>query len=486
MNPTNPQNNFDLIVVGAGSAGMCCAIRAAQRGLKVLAIEKDTIVGGTLHLTAGHMSAGGTKRQAEKGIIDSPENHYNEIMEISENTPDPAVVRLATQLAPHTIDWLQDLGFEFEPNTPTIIYGHAPYKIPRTHWGAGDYAGGKIKTAGISILKVLLPLWEECVAAGNLTVLLNHKMVSLLKTSNTVIGVEAESEDVQKTFFAKNIVLTTGGYASNPEFFKEVTPDAPRLISSARHTSTGDGIIAARAIGAKFRGGDLHNSTLGGIETEPNSGRTDFWSSWARVSNSVDRKPREIYVNEQSVRFMDENEPNPDVREKVVHQQTARRFWLIFDEKALYDEGGNVIPQWTVERTLEEASREKAIWKTESIEELAQKTGLDFETLTETIATYNEAVDKQVDDAFGRTYLKHKISEAPFYAILTYAYSLISFGGLAVNENLEVVDEQNQPIKNLYAAGEILGAGATSGRAFCGGMLITPALSFGKYLGETL
>ena len=69
---------------------------------------------------------------------------------------------------------------------------------------------------------------------------------------------------------------------------------------------------------------------------------------------------------------------------------------------------------------------------------------------------------------------------------MTYAYSFITFGGLATNDKLQVLNEDNEPIEGLYAAGEIMGVSSTSGDAFCGGMVLTPALSFGKYLGENL
>ena len=284
-------------------------------------------------------------------------------------------------------------------------------------------------------------------------------------------------------------MLTTGGYASNPEFFKKVTPEHPRLISTARPTSTGDGIIAAQAIGAKFQGAEMHNSTLGGIELEPMSGRTDFWKHWARVSNSVDRKPREIYVNEQAERFMNEDEPNPDVREKIVHKQSGRRFWLIFDETALMS-GASIIPQWTQDKIKEECQNEKAMWRANSITELAQKIGLDADKLNETVDNFNHNCKDKQDPDFGRNLTKEEtvfpVQNAPFYAILTYAYSLITFGGLATNNKLQVLNEDNEPIEGLYAAGEIMGVSSTSGDAFCGGMVLTPALSFGKYLGENL
>lgn len=480
---------YQIIIVGAGSAGMCCAIRAAERGVHVLVIEKDSVVGGTLHLTAGHLSAGGTRRQKFKDIDDSPQKHYDEVMKISQNTANPEIVKLATELAPKTIDWLEDNGFEFAPETPAIIYGHAPYATPRTYWGNQDYAGGRIATAGITIFNTLKPLWDKYVEEGKITILLEHKLTNLLKIDNRVVGIKAIHEGKESIFHGLNIVLTTGGYASNHAFFKKVTPDHPRLISTARETSTGDGIIAAQAIGAKFQGAEKHNSTLGGIELEPMSGRTDFWKQWARVSNSIDRKPREIYVNEQAERFINEDEPNPDVREKLVHKQSGRRFWLIFDETALVA-GASIIPQWMPEKIKEECQNEKAMWRAESIKELAQKIGLNSEKLNETVNNFNQNCNDKVDKDFGRNLTDSEtvfpIQNAPYYAILTYAYSLITFGGLATNNKLQVLNEDNKPIEGLYAAGEIMGVSSTSGDAFCGGMVLTPALSFGKYLGETL
>ncbi|MCU0470722.1 MAG: FAD-binding protein, partial [Arcicella sp.] len=270
---------------------------------------------------------------------------------------------------------------------------------------------------------------------------------------------------------------------------KKVTPNHPRLISTARFTSTGDGIIVAQSIGAKFKGAEMHNSTLGGIELEPLSGRTDFWKLWVRVSNSVDRKPREIYVNEQAERFMNEDEPNPDVREKIVHQQSGRRFWLIFDETALMA-GASIIPQWTQEQIKLEAENGKAIWKADNIEDLAVKIGLDSNSLYRTVVQFNKFCEQGTDNLFNRNLSEpdsvFPVRNAPFYAILTYAYSLITFGGLATNEHLQVLNNNDEAIEGLYAAGEILGVAATSGDAFCGGMVLTPALSFGKFLGEKL
>jgi predicted oxidoreductase len=126
------------------------------------------------------------------------------------------------------------------------------------------------------------------------------------------------------------------------------------------------------------------------------------------------------------------------------------------------------------------------MWQADSLETLAEKTGLPKDNLLNTINRYNGMVFNQHDPDFGRPFLTNTLVQPPFYAVLTYAINLITFGGLKVNENLKVMHHNGQPIEGLFAAGEILGAGATSGNAFCGGMLVTPALSFGRILGRTL
>jgi fumarate reductase flavoprotein subunit len=342
-----------------------------------------------------------------------------------------------------------------------------------------------INAPGKTILTVLLPLWNKYIAAGLIDFRANTKLVSIQKNGHTISSILVDGKDGLTHLTAHNYVLTTGGYAANPDFFSAFTKHATRLISTANMDSTGDGIIAAKAIGAIFSGADKHSSTLGGIELEPGSGRVNFWNAWARVSNGMDRKQREIYVNDAGERFMNEYDLNVDERERIVLKQSNRRFWLIFNEHGLRD-GISVIPQWNADQIIAESKKEKAIWRADSIAELATKTGLPVAALTETIEQYNSFCKQQLDEKFGRTYLDHPIENGPFYAILVYAYSLISFGGIKVNEQLQVLTKGQQTFTNLYAAGEILGAAATSGHAFCGGMLLTPALSFGKWLGEVL
>ena len=104
---------WDIIIVGAGTAGMPCAIAAVEQGADVLVVEKADRIGGTLHISGGHMSGGGTRRQIRRGISDSPERHFADIMRISRFRADTSLTRLACEEAPHTLDWLNELGFPF-------------------------------------------------------------------------------------------------------------------------------------------------------------------------------------------------------------------------------------------------------------------------------------------------------------------------------------------------------------------------------------
>jgi succinate dehydrogenase/fumarate reductase flavoprotein subunit len=489
---------YNIIIIGGGSSGMACAITAAQRGLQILVIEKDDKIGGTLHLTAGHLSAAGTNMQKQKGITDTIESHYNDIARISNNTMNATLTKKAVELAPATVNWLQDLGYPFNDIAPLIIYGHEPYSVARTYLGVNDYAAKDITGSGKSVYNKLLPLWNKYITDGNIKVMYKHSLKSLIKNENKIVKIELENLNLFTFTLIEvgnaKVVVTTGGYAANADLYNaammphKLLPNKHfpnRLLSSANINSQGDGIVAITNIGGSFVGAEHHLSTLGGVELEPNSGRTSFWDAWARVSNSRDRIPREIYINELGKRFMNEHDLTVDQRERIVLQQPNQRFYVIFDEKALND-GANIIVQWNAEKFKQESLKEKCCWQANTIEELAKKINVPIDKFSTTIIEFNQFVTNQKDEDFSRSVLTHKVTEAPYYALLVYAYSLISFGGISVNEHLQVVTTDGICITNLFAAGEILGAAATSGNSFCGGMLLTPALSFGKWLGETL
>jgi len=472
---------YDILIVGAGTAGMACAIIAAQNGAKVGLIEKADYIGGALHWSGGQMSAGGTRRQKAKGIEDSPDKHFEDIVRINGSSGDLALTRLAVDEAPHTLDWLEDLGFEFAPECPRIIYGHVPYTTERTHYGVNK---------AMSIYKVLKPLWDEQVANGNIHLHLQHSLITLRKSGNRFDSVICLHKDEYKAIKGKSIVMTTGGYGSNPKYFEEKHPNVP-LTSSCYPTATGDGHQVVEQLGGEFKYGDYHIPSLAGLEYPKGSGRCNFNQAWAMILTSVYRQPREIYVNLNGKRFMDEGEVNADTRERIVTKQPEWKFWLIFDENALLERNPDgsenpIIMNWDTERIKAETEKEESFYKADTIHELATKIGLSPNVLKDTVNRFNQQVVQGFDDDFSRNYLNNSITKAPYYAIFVHAASLATFGGMKANSELQLLDKDGNVLEGLYAAGEILGLGALSGSAFCSGMAITPALSFGRILGKKL
>jgi fumarate reductase flavoprotein subunit len=141
--------------------------------------------------------------------------------------------------------------------------------------------------------------------------------------------------------------------------------------------------------------------------------------------------------------------------------------------------------RWTFEEYLEMFNTREFFHKADTIEQLAKRTGIDAKGLAETVADYNkgQAAGK---DRFGREHLPAPIATAPYYAILTHSWSYIAFGGIAVDDELRVIRQDKTPIPGLYAAGEVIGASQTMGKSHCGGMCVTPALTFGRLLGERM
>ena len=140
---------------------------------------------------------------------------------------------------------------------------------------------------------------------------------------------------------------------------------------------------------------------------------------------------------------------------------------------------------WTREEIKEAFESQPMFYKANSIEELADVTGVNKAGLVKTVSRYNQGQDGG-KDALGRVHLPLPISEAPFYAIRIQGSQLIGWAGLAVDGQLRVIRQDGSAIPNLYAAGELLGTDKFMGRSYCGGMLVTPALTFGRLLGDRM
>jgi fumarate reductase flavoprotein subunit len=445
--------SWDLIVVGGGTAGLPAAIFAARRGAKVLLVEASSRLGGTLLLAMGQMSAAGTKVQKSKGIEDTPQEHFDDIIRISKNTVDRELVELAVWNAADTYDWLWDNDFEMVPEHPVAGRAHEPYSKLRYYWGTNW---------GVSIVTVLKQQIQPEIDSGNVTVAYGTQVKELVQQSDgTVTGVVTESDDgTVARYDGRRVLLACGGYAANHDFFRQVS-GYTHYADMSYPFSQGAGHRMGVAAGGYLRGRENYLCNFGGVMADANvPSKLDV-----RLNSYPERRqPWEIYVNANGRRFVREDIPSVDAREHALLDQPDLRYWAVFDE-AIRRQSPPLVDGWTPAELLAMFDDHPNFHRADSLEALAAQAGLDANNLVRTVARYNQGVATG-HDLFGREHKPLPVSQGPFYAIRVQGYSVTSTVGLAVDPDLRVVREGGDPIPNLYAAGELLAhVWALAGRA---------------------
>ncbi|MEM9879454.1 MAG: FAD-binding protein, partial [Pseudomonadota bacterium] len=200
------------------------------------------------------------------------------------------------------------------------------------------------------------------------------------------------------------------------------------------------------------------------------------------------RQPWEIYVNSSGERFVREDGDSIDDRERSLFHQPGMTAWMVFDQ-AIMDAAPPRYRKWYgAYETPPRDPFDGSLWafsKADTITALAARAGIDPDGLAQTIHAFNSGEDGE-PDALGRRHRPLPIAQPPFYAIRFQGCSVFSAAGLSVNDRLEVLGPGGAPLPNLYAAGEILGSWQTMGQGNSGGMMATPALTFGRLLGERI
>ncbi|MBK5254735.1 MAG: FAD-binding protein, partial [Vicinamibacteria bacterium] len=399
--------------------------------------------------------------------------HYQDIQAISGGAAREDLVRLALQHSAWLIDWLQAEGFEFAPDTPRLVYDHAPYSVPRTYYGLDE---------GRSVLKVFSRLLQPFLDSGAITLALNARVKGLLTDKGRVVGVQiAKAGQIERARAKRGVVLATGGFAASPELFMEI--EGFPLVSAARDHATGDGLRMARGQGAHIAGGGTYLPTFGGLPDPADPHKA--LRSERPLFITQERPPYEIYVNRFGQRWIAEDEPSMAFKERALLKASDLTFFMVFDDHAV-DMSENIIKGWSKADLRDRAGRREGVHVAPTLEALASAAGIDPEGLAATVARYNVFVSNQNDRDFGRTFLPAPIEKPPFYALRNHGVSLVTFSGVDVDERLRVRREEGDIVEGLYAAGEILGAGATCGHSFCDGMVLGPAIIFGKLIGERL
>lgn len=458
----------DLLVVGAGTAGLPTAIFAAQAGASVLLVEAADAIGGTLHLSAGQISAAGTALQRAKGIEDDPEHHYQDIMRISRGSAHPDLTRLAVTHLPGTFAWLVESGVPFPSEHPVIDPVNEPYSVARTYWPAN---GGR------DILAVIRGQFDALCADGGIELRLGTKLERLVVERQRAIGAELSDGSAVR---ASAIVLATGGFTANASLFTSITRRPKH--GGGYEFARGEGLLAALDVGGQVVNQDKFLPAFAAVEDA--TARDGF--KFETVLDPALRPPWELYIDTEGRRFMREDEPWLGGRQRALSGLPSLQFWVVWDARIERD-APRLFPK--LERDELEArflSGAPGFVEGGSLPELAGKMKVDAAMLCAEVARYNGTLAGSLPDPFGRTFRPCAVGLPPFRAVRHSGWSATGFPGLAVDHELRVVDANGAAIRGLYAAGEILGMAATSGRSYCSGMSIGPALTFGKLLGGRL
>ncbi len=461
--------NADVVVIGAGGAGMAAAVTANQAGKSVIVIEKTAQMGGNTILSGGAFNAVDDGSETALANEDSVELHYTQTWEGGDKQGDEALVHTLTDYAWDGVLWLKDLGMEFKDGTFTVTGG----LWPRAHKPVEPEGTGFFKT------------YQSYMDTNEgITMVYEAQATDLIVEDGVVTGVVATGK-TGNTITAKannGVVLATGGFGKNVELRMEAlegTDKWPILDESVPSTNssgiTGDGIVMAQAVGANLV--QMENIQLLPLG-DPTTG-----SLSGNIEHAVESR---IFVNKEGNRFVNEAGRRDDMT-LALFEQTDKTMYIVMDSDT-YPNGTELNNFGEGIDALVSASR--AV-KADTLEELAELIGVPAENLVASVEEYNRYciggdLEGQ-EDQFGRKLfadvdgVNNGINDGPFYAAARVPTVHHTMGGVQINTNTEVLDTEGNVIPGLYAAGEVTGGIHGSNRL--GGNALTDTIVFGRIAG---
>lgn len=449
--PGGPEQvlSCDIVVVGGGGSGLSAAVRAAQLGAKVIVVEKLDAFGGNSNLAGGLLATNSSFHQAA-GLPDKREEYVKMNLQKHGYTLNGDLIRRYIGNAGKLYDWLAEMGFDTE-NTRYLMDAVVTLK-KRTDPGPLNHPSFGPGNTGTSIVQLLAKQLQDM----HVNCLMSTKVRKLLGDASGVTGVLADGQDASYRIEAKAVILASGGFGANPELLKRFLP---LYFSSDNYFShyclsstTGDGIPMAEEIGA-----EVGKNISVGLEAMNHVPGTYSMQLLSKCASG-------IIVNGHGKRFLAEDDTSNAALVMDMQPQgigyflfTEERKEPLFQEvlsKAWFDDR-----KPTLEEYLDDIRREVAEGKIlfgGTLAELAGEIGCEPEALAATVAEYEEFCRKKHDDAFYKSpeYLL-PLGHGPWYAVKLYRKFDVTMGGVSVNENIQTLTPEQQPIPGLYATGDV-------------------------------
>ena len=482
----------DVVIVGAGGAGMTAAITAAGEGKSVVILESQPMVGGNSVRATGGMNAGKTVYQDDNEFAESagvektlktaaekyadnetitalaktvseqwaayqanPTGYFDsvELMELDtlvggKGLNDPALVETLCSNSADAIDWLDEHGITLHN---VSSFGGASVK--RIHRPVD--ADGKV----VSVGSYMIPLLQENCDKAGVQTLLNTTATEILTDANgAAVGVKATGASGETvTVNAKAVVLATGGFGANLDMVTKYKPELKGFMTTNAAGAQGQGIEMATAIGA------------GTVDMDQIQIHPTVEANTAALITEGLRGDGAVLINAEGKRFIDEVGTR-DVVSAAEIAQTGSYSWLVVDQ-AMAD--ASSVIQGYIKKGYTVTGQ--------TYEELAKAMGVDEAAFAETMKTWNGYVAAKNDPDFGRTSFAKALDTAPYYAIKVTAGVHHTMGGLKINTNTEVLKADGSVIPGLFAAGEV--TGGVHGANRLGGNAVADFTVFGRIAG---
>ena len=421
---TYRDSTCDIIVVGAGGAGLSAAVAAAESdaSLKIIVLEKQHIIGGNTNSSTGGINAAETDIQKGLGIEDSKQLFYDDIMKGGKYENIPSLVQNFVEHALVTISWLTGLGADL---SDVGLMGGSSVK--RTHRPKGGTA------IGPHLMKIL----KSATSNKNIEIRTSNKVTGLLSAvDGSVTGVKVENANGSTyKLTAKAVIIATGGFGANLEMVTSLQPSLKGFATLNHPGATGDAFGWMTAIvGATVQ--------MANIQIHPTAEATNH----ILITEAV-RGNGAILVNHESKRFCNEMDTR-DVVSAAILKQTQGEAFLIFDQgvrKSL--------------ASIETYANQHLLSEGNTVAELAKAIDVSASDLEATLNRYNAQQKASVDEDFGRSaaQMTAALETAPYYAVCVTPAIHHTMGGLSVNADTQVLKADGTPIPGLYAAGEVTG-----------------------------